>query len=181
MSLSVFAAPETMTSAATDLANIGSDLSAAHRAAAPTLALTPAAADEVSVSIAHLFSRYAEDYQGLAGKAAASQEQFVQNLTASAHSYASAEASNAALLQRLTASPASFTSTIAALQAQLRDLLNSVNAALGQLLSSLRSFLHTLILDALAILADLIHFFFVYILPVVNLALTFLLSLTGFI
>ena len=54
----VIAAPEMMTSAATDLATIGSDLSAAHTAAtAPTLALIPAAADEVSASIAHLFSR----------------------------------------------------------------------------------------------------------------------------
>jgi triacylglycerol lipase len=38
----VIAAPEMMTSAATDLATIGSDLSAAHMAAAlPTTALIP--------------------------------------------------------------------------------------------------------------------------------------------
>jgi len=56
----VIAAPEIMTSAASDLATIGSNLSAAHTAAAArTLAVMPAAADEVSVSIAHLFSQHA--------------------------------------------------------------------------------------------------------------------------
>ncbi|MGA9358920.1 MAG: PE family protein [Mycobacterium sp.] len=95
----VIASPEMMTAAATDLATIGSDLSTAHAAAAvSTVALVPAAADEVSAGIAHLFSRYAEDFQGLAGKAAASHEQFVQHLTAGAHSYASAEAINVSYL-----------------------------------------------------------------------------------
>ncbi|HWS93014.1 MAG TPA: PE family protein, partial [Mycobacterium sp.] len=46
---SVIAAPELINTAATDLANIGSNLSAAHTAAAaPTTAVIPAAADEVS-------------------------------------------------------------------------------------------------------------------------------------
>ena len=45
----VIAAPETMTSAATDLAGIGSTLSEAHMAAAPpTVGLVPAAAYEAS-------------------------------------------------------------------------------------------------------------------------------------
>ena len=58
----VIAAPEMMTSAATDLATIGSTLSAAHMTAAlPTAAVIPAAADEVSASIAHLFSQYGGD------------------------------------------------------------------------------------------------------------------------
>jgi hypothetical protein len=65
----VIPAPEMMTAAATDLASIGSNLSVAHAAAARPLRVVPAAADEVSVSIAHLFSRYAGDYQALAGQA----------------------------------------------------------------------------------------------------------------
>src|SRR5437588_6688658 len=78
----VIAVPEIMTSAATDLAKIGLNLNAAHVVAAtPTLAVLPAAADEVSTGVAHLFSQYAEDYQRLAGKAAAFQEQFAQHLT----------------------------------------------------------------------------------------------------
>jgi hypothetical protein len=95
----VIAAPETMTSAATDLATIGSDLSAAHTAAAlPTATVIPAAADEVSAGIAHLFSQYGGGFQALAGKAAAFHDQFVHTLKASASAYTSAEAANAALL-----------------------------------------------------------------------------------
>ncbi len=53
----VIAAPELMAQAATDLATIGSTVNAAHMAAAPpTLSVLPAAADEVSASIAHLFN-----------------------------------------------------------------------------------------------------------------------------
>jgi len=64
----VIAAPEVMTSAATDLVTIGSTLSAAHLTAAPpTLSVLPAASDEVSTAVAHLFSEHAQDYQALAG------------------------------------------------------------------------------------------------------------------
>jgi hypothetical protein len=88
----VIAAPEMMEAASTDLATIGSTLNAAHMAAAtPTVALVPAAADEVSAGIAALFSAHAQDYQAQAAKAAAAQGQFVANLTGSAGAYASAE------------------------------------------------------------------------------------------
>ena len=61
----VIVTPEMMAAAATDLAGIGSALSEAHMAgAAPTVALVPAGADEVSAGVAHLFWRYAEDYHG---------------------------------------------------------------------------------------------------------------------
>jgi Skp family chaperone for outer membrane proteins len=96
----VIVTPEIMTSAATDLATIGSNVSAAHTAAAAsTLAVLPPAADEVSASIAQLFSQHAADYQALAAEAAAFNHQFVQNLTASAGSYASTEATIASFLQ----------------------------------------------------------------------------------
>ena len=95
----VIAAPEMMAAAATDLAGVGSALSEAHMAAAPpTVALVPAAGDEVSAGIAHLFSRYAEDFHALAGRATAFHENFAQQLTAGAHSYASAEAVNVSYL-----------------------------------------------------------------------------------
>src|SRR5215471_11797042 len=97
----VIATPELMTSAATDLAAIGSNVNAAHMvAAARTTAVIPAAADEVSASIAHLFSQHAANYQALAGQASAFNEQFVQHLTAGAFSYASIEA---AIVPRLEA------------------------------------------------------------------------------
>ena len=124
----VIAAPEMMTSAATDLATIGSNVSAAHMAAAPpTVALVPAAADQVSASIAHLFSQHAANYQALAGQAAAFHEQFVQHLTANAGSFAGAEAANTALLQPLTASAGAIGSPAGALPAQsLNDFNNFV-------------------------------------------------------
>jgi hypothetical protein len=118
----LIAAPESMTAAATDLANIGSALGAAHTAAAtPTVALIPAAADEVSASIAHLFSQHAQEYQALAGQAAAYQQQFVQHLTSSAGSYASAEAAGAASLRSLGAAA----SSIAAPADATSDLLGN--------------------------------------------------------
>ena len=91
----VTADPELMTLAASDLAGIGSNVSAAHMvAAAQTVTVIPAAADEVSAGIAHLFSQHAQDYQALAGQASAFHDQFVQHLTAGAASYATAEAAN---------------------------------------------------------------------------------------
>jgi hypothetical protein len=100
----VIAASEMMTAAATDLAGIGSDLSEAHMAAAaPTVALVPAAADEVSAAVTHLFSRHAAGYQAVATQAAAFHDQFVQHLTASAGSFAHAEAANTALFQPVRA------------------------------------------------------------------------------
>jgi len=98
----VIAAPEMMTSAASDLATIGSNVNAAHMvAAARTVAVVPAAADEVSASIAQLFSQHAVNYQAMAAQAAAFNDQFVQHLTAGAFSYASIEAALASLLQDL--------------------------------------------------------------------------------
>jgi PE family len=127
---SLIAAPELITTAATDLANIGSTLTAPHlTAAAPTVALAPAAGDEVSAGIAQLFSQHAANYQAVAGQAAAFNDQFVQHLTASAGSFAHAEAANAAVLQPLTAGAASIGSAIGALSGQLLNLLNSANAA----------------------------------------------------
>src|SRR5262249_39234999 len=61
----------------------------------------PAAADEVSASIAHLFSAHAANYQAMAAQAAAFNGQFVQHLTAGAFSYASIEAALASFLQDL--------------------------------------------------------------------------------
>jgi PE family protein len=115
----VIAAPEMLAAAAGDLATIDSSLSAAHTAAAaPTVALVPAAADEVSASIAHLFSQHAEDYQAVAGQAAAFHQQFIQNLNASARSYASTEAANTLSLRSLDASTGSHASANAGAQNQ---------------------------------------------------------------
>jgi hypothetical protein len=85
----VIVAPEIMTSAATDLAT------------APTVAVVPAAADEVSAGVAQLFSQHAADYEAAAARAAAFHQQFVQNLTTGAFSYASVENAVSSSLQDL--------------------------------------------------------------------------------
>jgi hypothetical protein len=96
----VVAAPEIMTSAAKDLANIGSALTAANGAAATqTTGVLAAAEDEVSAAIAALFSAHGQGFQALSAHAAGFHDQFVQALTAGAGSYVGAEAANASLLQ----------------------------------------------------------------------------------
>ena len=100
----VIAAPELVTTAATDLANVGSALSEANAAAAnPTTGVLAAAEDEVSAAIASLFSGHGHAYQAMSAQAAAFHEQFVHTLTSGAESYAGAEAANVAAF---TANPA---------------------------------------------------------------------------
>ena len=101
----VMVSPDMIAAAASDVSAIGSSLSAAHLAAATTtVSLQPAAADEVSASIAHLFSGFGRDYQKVAGQAEAFHEQFVQRLAAGSNAYARAEAANASSLQSFEAS-----------------------------------------------------------------------------
>lgn len=100
----VVAVPDLLAQAATHVASIGQTLSAANQTtAASTRAVLPAAADEVSAAVAQLFSEFGQDYEAMAGQAAAYQQQFVQHLNAAANSYAGAEAANASLLLPATA------------------------------------------------------------------------------
>ena len=171
----VTARPEVIASAATDLAGIGSNLSAAHvAAAAPTLAVLPAAADEVSVSIANFFARHAQRYQAQAGQAAASQEQFVQRLAAGAGSYTAAEAANAALLQPAAASAGPITSAISTIWGDVQNFLNGAVTTLEQILNQLAGFLLPLIRQAIAFS---VAFFFVFVLPTIAIALNILVAL----
>ena len=122
------AAPESLTSAATDLATIGSNLGAARAAAATlTTGVLAAAEDEVSVAIAAVFSAHGEGFQALGAQAAVFHEQFVQALIAGAGSYVGAEGANVAAF---TANPAQ------ALQQDLLGLINAPSLALtGRLLN----------------------------------------------
>jgi hypothetical protein len=141
----VMAAPEMLATAATDVAAVGSTVRAAHlAAAAPTVAVIPAAADEVSAGIAQVFSRAAQEYQALAGQAAAFNQKFVQHLNASAGSYAAAEVANAAVLQPLTASAGSAASAISDLPGQLLNTLTSLATGFFNNLNLLASLANTL-------------------------------------
>ncbi len=149
----VIAAPGLIRTAAADVAAIGSTVNAAHMAAAaPTVTVIPAAADEVSASVAHLFSSYAQDIQGLAGKAAAFQGQFVQHLTAGANSYAHTEAANAVLLRPASAVTGSGVGTAAA---SIDQAVTSLTAALGPQLPLILQVVEVAIV-AVAVVAALI-------------------------
>jgi len=125
----VMVVPEMIAAAATDVAAMGSSLDAAHLvASAPTVAVLPAAADEVSGAVANLFSQHAQTYQTLAGQAAAFNNQFVQHLNTSLHAYTSAETVNAASL----ASAAATTSTTDPFGVQ-----TSINSATNEIISLL--------------------------------------------
>jgi len=88
--------PEMLTSAADQLAGVGSELKAQNAAAAlPTTAVVPAAADEVSALTATQFASHAGIYQAVSAHATAIHDLFVNVLGASAGSYATTEAANA--------------------------------------------------------------------------------------
>lgn len=93
----VVAVPEKLSAAAANLQSIGSALSAETTAAAgPTVAVVPAAADEVSALTAARFAAHAQRFQELSARAAAIQDLLAVMLAASAGSYAATEAANAA-------------------------------------------------------------------------------------
>lgn len=89
--------PEVLAASACTLQGIGSAVNAGNAAAAaPTTAVIPAAADEVSALTAVQFAAHAQMYQAVSAQAAAIHEMFVNALNTSADSYAATEAANAA-------------------------------------------------------------------------------------
>ena len=88
--------PEYLTAATGNLQSIGSVVTAQNAAAAaPTVGVVPAAADEVSALTATQFAMHAQMYQAVSAQAAAIHDMFVSTLGASAGSYAATEAANA--------------------------------------------------------------------------------------
>src|SRR6516162_453060 len=86
-------AQDILQTAAADVAQVGSAVTAGNLAAAlPTTEVAAAGADEVSAAIAALFGAHAQQYQAVAARAATYHEQFVSTLNAAAASYAGAEA-----------------------------------------------------------------------------------------
>jgi hypothetical protein len=95
----LFTAPEILTSAANDVAIIGSAISTASaNAAAPTTGVMTAAADEVSAATAQLFGAFGRAYHTVVSQASAFHSEFTQALVAAASSYAQTEAAGSALL-----------------------------------------------------------------------------------
>jgi hypothetical protein len=89
--------PEELLAAAAQLEGVGSSLAAQNAgAAAPTTAVAPAAADQVSTIQAAIFGTYGTIYQQIAAQAQEVQQQFVQTLGLSSGTYTATEAANAA-------------------------------------------------------------------------------------
>lgn len=116
----VFALPDVISTAATDVASIGTAVAAANRGVAEaTTAVLAAAEDEVSTAIAALFSAHGQGYQALTAHAAAFHERFVQALASATGAYAAAEAANASPLAALE-------QTVLGVQRQLHQASNLV-------------------------------------------------------
>jgi hypothetical protein len=169
----VIAVPDLMTTSATDLEQIGLNLNAAHAVAAtPTLAVLPAAADEISTGVAQLFAQHAKEYQALAGQAGAFHQQFVQRLTASASAYAGGEAANVALLQPLSDLAGSI-GAVGGLPGQAVALFNAVGSQLGNIFTTFRGALVAALTPVLAVLA------FIAIIAIIVTAVLLLQLLNG--
>ena len=90
----VSAVPDDVSSAATDLADIASTITQANSAAAETTQVPAPAADQVSGLVAAFLNQHAQGYQAISAQAEDFHQQFVQNLTAGANAYGTAEAGN---------------------------------------------------------------------------------------
>jgi hypothetical protein len=103
----VFAAPQELATAASDLAGISSTLGAANAAAVvPTTGVVASAADQVSAQVAALLSEHGLGYQQVSAQMAAFHERFVQTLSAGAGAYAQTEANAAQALAHAVSAPA---------------------------------------------------------------------------
>ena len=117
--------PAALAAAATDLAGVGSAIGSANAAAAsPTAGILAAAEDEVSATIAAVFSGYGQAYQRLSAQAARFHEDFVQTLTAGERWYAAVEALSATSLQG-----AAGTSLLQAVEQAVEQVPHAVNAS----------------------------------------------------
>ncbi|OBA76279.1 hypothetical protein A5641_22250 [Mycobacterium sp. 1554424.7] len=124
----LFATPEALAAAASDLAGIGSTInSAGAAAAAPTSAVAASAADAVSAQVAAFLSQHGLGYQQFSAQIAQFHEQFVQTLSSGANAFAAAESSAAQNL-------ASAAAPAAALPGAAADLASAVNAPAATLL-----------------------------------------------
>jgi PE family len=102
----LFAAPEELVAAASNVAGIGSTLSTANAAASvPTTGVVASAADQVSAQVAALFSEHGLGYQQVSAQIAKFHEQFVQTLSAGANAYAAAEANAVQTLSSAAKAP----------------------------------------------------------------------------
>lgn len=102
----VLVVPHQIQLAASNLAGVGSLVETARAASAvSTTAIVPAAADEVSESIASLFSVQAREFQAISAKAEQFHADLVQRLTSAAGIYETTEVGSAAAMAAAKGDP----------------------------------------------------------------------------
>ncbi|MGB8794932.1 MAG: PE family protein, partial [Mycobacterium sp.] len=129
----VTTAPAAISAAATQLEGVGNSFATESAGAAgSTTAISPAAADEVSILQSGVFSTYGQLYQTVSAQAQAVHQQFVNTLQQSSGSYQETEGANQA--GAAASSLANSASSAAAQPAQdtpITDLINSLTSFLG--------------------------------------------------
>jgi hypothetical protein len=128
----VTTAPAAISAAATQLEGVGTSFATESAgAASATTAISPAAADEVSILQSGVFSSYGQLYQTVSAQAQAIHQQFVNALQQSSGSYQETEAANQAGAAANSLSGASNGTSAAAKSAQpITDGINSLTSFL---------------------------------------------------
>jgi hypothetical protein len=130
--------PAAIAAAATQLEGIGNSFAAeSAAAAAPTTAIAPAAADEVSTLQSGVFSTYGQLYQSVSAEAQAIHQQFVNLLQQSSGSYQETEAANQAGAAASALANSGSSAAAQPAQGTITDLINGLTSFLtGSPLSS---------------------------------------------
>lgn len=133
--------PEELAAAAGQLGVIGSAFAAQNgAAAAPTTAVIPAAADEVSMLQASLFTAYGTLYQQVSAEATTMYEMFVKTLGTSAGTYAATEAANSSAAGS-TLSGGTAAAAAPAASGPIADIANLINIGVGNDAAAASNFL----------------------------------------
>src|SRR6202012_3049228 len=129
----VTTAPAAISEAATQLEGVGISFAAESAgAAAPTTAIAPRAADEVSILQSGAFSTYGQLYQTVSAQAQAIHQQFVNTLQQSSGSYQDTESANqAAAAANSLSNGASSAASSAQSDTPITDLINSLTSFLA--------------------------------------------------
>ena len=130
----VTTAPAAITAAATQLEGVGTSFATeSSAAAAPTTAIAPAAADEVSILQAGVFSTYGQLYQSVSAQAQAIHQQFVNLLQSSSGSYQETEGANQAGTAASALSNTASSAAAQPAQGTITDGITSLTSFLGGL------------------------------------------------
>src|SRR6516165_6570735 len=187
------AAPEFLASAATDLSNIGSAVTASNAAAAAqTTNVLAAADDEVSAAIAAVFSAHGQGFQALGAQAAAFHHQFVKALSGAGCTYTAAEAANASLvsvpgLGPSSAAPAqplhlpSLSSVINGFVNWLNQAVHAINSFLNQAVHAINSFVNQAVNSINSFVNQAVHAINSFVNQAVNAVNSVINSLLGLI